>query len=160
MAIEKGELRRVMGHFATGVTVVTTSCEGRHYGLTANALSSVSLVPPLLLVCVDKQAESYRSFEQGRVFTVNILAADQEDLSRRFAKSGRDEPDKFEAVSHKIGANGAPILHGVLAYLECKVVAAHDAGDHTIYVGEVEEAATTEGKPLLFYRGGYRSLGD
>ena len=157
MAIGENELRRVMGHFATGVTVVTThGGGGRYFGLTANALSSVSLVPPLLLVCVDKKAESYASFEQSKVFTVNILAADQEDISRRFAVSGGD---KFEGVSYRVGANGAPILAGVLAYIECKTVASYEGGDHTIYLGEIKETGTVEGKPLLFYRGGYRSLG-
>jgi len=158
MPIEKTELRRVMGHFATGVTVVTTcGSNGRYYGFTANAVSSVSLVPPLMMVCVDKNAESYPSFEQSRVFTVNILSAEQEDLSRRFAVSGGE---KFEGVSYRVGANGAPILGGVLAHLECRVVSAYDGGDHTIYLGEIQEAETSEGKPLLFYRGGYRSLGD
>ncbi len=158
MAIEKNELRRVMGHFATGVTVVTThGGDGRYFGLTANAFSSVSLVPPLLLVCVDKKAESYPSFEQSKVFTVNILSADQEDISRRFAVSGGD---KFDGVSYRVGANGAPILGGVLAYAECKIVAAYEGGDHMIYLGEIEETGAVEGKPLLFYRGGYRSIGD
>jgi flavin reductase (DIM6/NTAB) family NADH-FMN oxidoreductase RutF len=158
MPIEKNELRRVMGHFATGVTVVTThGGQGRYFGLTANAFSSLSLIPPLVLVCVDKKAESYPSFEKSRVYTVNILSSEQEDLSRRFAVSGGD---KFEGVAYRIGANGAPILQGALAHIECKIVGAHDGGDHTIYVGEVVEAETSEGKPLLFYRGGYRSLGD
>jgi len=158
MPIEKTELRRVMGHFATGVTVVTTcGSNGRYHGFTANAVSSVSLAPPLMMVCVDKNAESYSSFEQSRVFTVNILSAEQEDLSRRFAVSGGE---KFEGVSYRVGANGAPILGGVLAHLECRVVSAYDGGDHTIYLGEIQEAEASEGKPLLFYRGGYRSLGD
>jgi flavin reductase (DIM6/NTAB) family NADH-FMN oxidoreductase RutF len=158
MAIEKNELRRVMGHFATGVTVITThGGEGHYYGLTANAFSSLSLVPPLVLVCVDKKAESYPYFEQSKVFTVNILSSDQEDLSRRFAVSGGS---KFEGVAYRVGANGAPILQGALAHIECKLVAGHDGGDHTIYVGEIQEAESGEGKPLMFYRGGYRSLGD
>ncbi len=158
MPIDKNELRRVMGHFATGVTVVTTrGSDGRPYGLTANAVSSVSLIPPLLLICVDKKAESYPSFEQSRIFTVNILSAEQEELSRRFAVSGGE---KFEGVSYRIGANGAPILGGALAHIECTVTAAYEGGDHVIYLGEVQETETREGKPLLFYRGGYRSLGD
>src|SRR5262249_9497515 len=133
MPIEKNELRRVMGHFATGVTVITTfRTSGELHGLTANAFTSVSLTPPLLLVCVDKKAESYPCFEESRVFTVNILASDQEDLSRRFAVSGGQ---KFEGVAYRIGANGAPILNGSLGYIECKVAAVHDAGDHTIYLG-------------------------
>ena len=106
MAIEKNELRRVMGHFATGVTVITSiRSSGELHGLTANAFTSVSLIPPLALVCVDKKAESYPCFEESKVFTVNVLASDQEALSRRFAVSGGQ---KFEGVSYKIGANGAP----------------------------------------------------
>jgi flavin reductase (DIM6/NTAB) family NADH-FMN oxidoreductase RutF len=158
MPIDKNELRRVMGHFATGVTVITTlNKDGKIHGLTANAFSSVSLDPPLCLISVDKKAESYTSFEESRVFTVNILASDQEALSRKFAVSGGN---KFEGVAYRIGANGAPILEGALAYIECKLYAAYDGGDHTIYLGEVQQAEVTESKPLLFFRGGYREIGD
>jgi flavin reductase (DIM6/NTAB) family NADH-FMN oxidoreductase RutF len=157
MPIEKSELRRVMGHFATGVSIITTvSKDGQMAGLTANALCSVSLVPPLLLICVDKKAESYRHFEESKVFTVNLLSADQEDLSRRFATSGGN---KFEGVSYRKGANGVPIINDVLAFMECRIVSSHEGGDHIIHVGEIEEASTIEGDPLLFYRGGYRSIG-
>ena len=159
MPIEKNQLRQVMGHFATGVTIITTvNKEGQMHGLTANAFTSVSLDPPLLLISVDKKAESWPAFEESKVFTVNILADDQEALSRKFAVSGGN---KFEGVSYKIGANGAPILDGALAYLECKVTTAIDGGDHTIYLGEIEQAETSvEGRPLLFFRGGYREIGD
>jgi len=160
MAIDRNELRRVMGHFATGVAVITThAADGEYYGLTANALSSLSLVPPLLLVCIDKKAESYRCFDESKVFNANILGADQEDISRRFASNSMSGAKKFEGTSYRIGANGAPILTGVLAYLECRVTAAFDGGDHTIYVGEIEQADSIEGEPLLFFRGGYRSIG-
>jgi flavin reductase (DIM6/NTAB) family NADH-FMN oxidoreductase RutF len=158
MAIDKTELRRVMGHFATGVTVVTTvSKEGKLHGFTANAFSSLSLVPPLVLVCVDKRAESHDSFRESETFTVNILADDQEDVSRHFAVSGGE---KFQAVAYRLGSNGCPIINGALTYMECKLYAAYEGGDHTIYLGEVEEAETREGRPLLFFRGGYRALGD
>jgi flavin reductase (DIM6/NTAB) family NADH-FMN oxidoreductase RutF len=158
MPIEKNEFRRVMGHFATGVTVITTRrTNGELHGLTANALTSVSLVPPLLLVCVDKKAESYPCFEESKVFTVNILAHDQEALSRNFAISGGD---KFRGVAYRVGANGAPILDGTLGYIECRVVGSFDGGDHTVYVGEVEQAEVREAKPLLFFRGGYREIGE
>ncbi len=158
MAIDRNELRRVMGHFATGVTVITTrSTDGTPYGLTANAFTSVSLDPPLLLVCVDKKAESYPFFEQSKVFTVNILSDDQESLSRRFAVSGGP---KFDGVSYRMGANGAPILDGAVGYIECTLHAAYEGGDHTIYLGEIQQAETAERKPLLFFRGGYRALGD
>jgi flavin reductase (DIM6/NTAB) family NADH-FMN oxidoreductase RutF len=158
MAIEKNELRRVMGHFATGVTVITTlRASGELHGLTANAFTSVSLIPPLVLICVDKKAESYPCFEETKVFTVNILASDQEAISRRFAVSGGD---KFQGVAYRAGANNAPILEGALAYIECRVTNTIDGGDHTIYLGEVEQAETREVKPLLFFRGGYREIGD
>jgi len=158
MPIGKNELRTVMCHFATGVTIITTfNNEGTLHGLTANAFTSLSLVPPLCIICVDKKAESYPSFEESKVFTVNILRDDQEELSRKFAVSGGD---KFAGVAYHPGGNGAPILDHVIAWLECKVSAAYDGGDHTIYVGEIEEAQTREGKPLMFFRGGYRNLGD
>jgi flavin reductase (DIM6/NTAB) family NADH-FMN oxidoreductase RutF len=156
MPIERNELRRVMGHFATGVTIITTvSKDGVPFGLTANAFTSVSLDPPLLLISVDKKAESFPHFEESKVFTVNVLSEEQEGLSRKFAVSGGD---KFQGVAYHTGANGVPILDGMLAYLECKLYAAYDGGDHTLFLGEIEQAETREVKPLLFYRGGYRSL--
>jgi flavin reductase (DIM6/NTAB) family NADH-FMN oxidoreductase RutF len=158
MPIDKNELRRIMGHFATGVTVITTiSKEGTPYGLTANAFMSVSLEPSLLLIAVDKKAESYSYFEQSKVFTINILRDDQEGLSRRFAVSGGN---KFEGVAYHRGANNVPILEDTLAHIECRLYAAYDGGDHTLYLGEILEAETREGRPLLFYRGGYRAFSE
>ena len=158
MPIDKNELRRIMGHFATGVTVITTiSNESAPYGLTANAFMSVSLEPPLLLISVDKKAESYPFFEQSKVFTINILRDDQEGLSRRFAVSGGN---KFEGVAYHRGANNVPILEDTLAHIECRVYAAYDGGDHTLYLGQIVEAETREGRPLLFYRGGYRAFAE
>jgi flavin reductase (DIM6/NTAB) family NADH-FMN oxidoreductase RutF len=149
MPIEKNELRRVMGHFATGVTIITTvSATGQIHGLTANAFTSVSLEPPLLLISVDKKAESYPSFEESD---------SQEALSRKFAVTGTD---KFTGVAYRAGGNGAPILYGVIGHIECRLYATYDGGDHTLYLGEIIEAETREGKPLLFYRGGYRALSD
>lgn len=156
MAIDRSELRRVMGHFATGVAVITTrDLDGKPYGLTANALCSVSLDPPLLLVCVDKRAESHPAFGRSGAFAINILAREHEDLSRRFAVSGGD---KFVDVAHSSGVTGVPLLEGALGAVECRVVAEHDAGDHTIFIGKVEELVASEGDPLLFFRGKYRSL--
>ena len=158
MPIEKNHLRQVMGHFATGVTIITTLTKaGEIHGLTANAFTSVSLEPPLLLISVDKKAESWPAFEESKVFTVNILGEDQEALSRKFAVSGGN---KFEGVAYRIGANGAPIVEGVLAFIECTLYAAYDGGDHSIYLGEIQQAEIHEGKPLVFFRGGYRALGD
>lgn len=157
MAVDQQEFRGVMGHFATGVTVITThDGNGQLFGLTANAVSSVSLDPPLLLCCVDKKAESFAAFGASRVFTVNILSNEQEVLSRKFAKSGGD---KFEGVGYQVGASGAPILNDVLAHLECEVRYEFEAGDHTIFVGEpVSMAMDQETDPLLYFRGGYRNL--
>lgn len=158
MPIEKNQLRQVMGHFATGVTIITTfNKEGQMHGLTANAFTSVSLEPPLLLISVDKKAESWPAFEESKVFTVNILADEQEALSRKFAVSGGN---KFEGVAYRQGANGAAILEGTLAHIECTLYAAYEGGDHSIYLGEIQEAEVREGKPLVFYRGGYRAIGD
>ena len=156
MAFDKSELRRVMGHFATGVTIVTThDGNGRCYGLTANAVCSVSLEPPLVLVCVDKNAESHPAFEMSQAFVVNVLTAEQEELSRRFAVSGGE---KFVGLACRNGGTGTPIIEGALAHVECRVVAAHDAGDHTIYIGRVESGDVGNGDPLLFFRGKYHRV--
>ena len=157
MSVDPNEFRRVMGHFATGVTIITTHDGlGKHAGLTANAVCSVSLSPPLVLVCVDKAAESYSSFGASRVFAVNVLTDQQEVVSRRFAKSGGE---KFEGLGYRVGRTGAAILNDVIAHLECEVRYEFDAGDHTIFVGEpVEIAMDAEREPLLYFRGGYRSI--
>jgi flavin reductase (DIM6/NTAB) family NADH-FMN oxidoreductase RutF len=156
MPIDRSQLRHVMGHFATGVTVITTrDIDGKPNGFTANAVCSVSLTPPLLLVCVDKRAESHPALERSRLFAVNVLSLGHEEMSRRFAVSGGD---KFVDVPHRSGVTGAPILDGVLAAVECRVVAVHEGGDHTIYVGEVANLESAEGDPLLFFRGQYRRL--
>src|SRR5262249_6266304 len=157
MPVDQAEFRRVMGHFATGVTVITThDGAGKPSGLTANAVASVSLSPALVLVCVDKASESYPCFEASGVFVINILGDAQEGVSRRFAKSGGD---KFTGLGYRTGMTGAPILADVMAHLECEVRHAFDAGDHTIYVGEaIDIAVHGEDEPLLFFRGGYRNL--
>lgn len=157
MSVDQLEFRRVMGHFATGVTVVTThDGAGKFGGLTANSVASVSLDPALLLVCVDKKSDSYPMFAASSCFAVNILSNGQETLSRRFAKSGGD---KFTGVGFSTGVTGAPILSDTIAHVECRVKHAFDAGDHTIYVGEaVDLGVSSEQDPLLYFRGGYRNL--
>lgn len=156
MPIDRKELRRVLGHFATGVAIITThDTEGRHYGLTANAVCSLSLDPPRLLICVDKRSDSHAIFPRSGTFVVNILAHDQEELSRRFAVSGGD---KFRDLSHRVGVGGAAILDGAIAHVECRLVETLEGGDHTIYVGEIEDAHAADGHPLLFFRGGYHRL--
>ena len=156
MALDKSEFRRLLGHFATGVTVITTLDENKKpFGMTANAVTSLSLVPPLLLVCVDKSADCYTCFEGSKVFTVNVLAESQEAISRKFATKGIE---KFEGVGYRAGKNGCPVLEDAIAHMECRVTKAIDGGDHTIYLGEVDAGDAAEVAPLLFFRGGYRKL--
>jgi flavin reductase (DIM6/NTAB) family NADH-FMN oxidoreductase RutF len=157
MPVDQLEFRRVMGHFATGVTIVTShDGAGKLGGLTANAVASVSLEPPMVLVCVDKKSDSYPLFGASQTFAVNILAQEQETLSRRFAKSGGD---KFSGIGYRIGTTGSPLLSDTIAFLDCRIRHAFDAGDHTIYVGEaVDIAVESESDPLLYFRGGYRNL--
>jgi flavin reductase (DIM6/NTAB) family NADH-FMN oxidoreductase RutF len=156
MAFDARELRRVMGSFCTGVTVITTRDDaGRPFGLTANAITSVSLVPPLVLVCVDRKAESHAHFFASKVFVVNILSEGQEDVSRRFAVSGGD---KFTDVPCRPGRLGALVLDGTIAHLECCIVETHEGGDHVIHLGEVDHAEVHDGRPLLFFQGKYARL--
>jgi flavin reductase (DIM6/NTAB) family NADH-FMN oxidoreductase RutF len=156
MAIDKQQFRKVMGRFAAGVTVVTTVAEdGTPSGLTATAFTSVSLQPPLVLVCIDKNAESLASVRRSGVFAVNFLRAAQEAVSQRFAVSGGD---KFAGVSTRSGVTGAPLLADSLGYVECRTTDVHDAGDHFIFVGQVEAADAGEGEPLVYFNGAYREL--
>ncbi len=156
--LDPKELRRVMGHFATGVTIVTTkSGDGTPYGLTATAFTSLSLDPPLCIVCVDRRAESFAHFYDSKVFTVNVLVREQEDLSNRFAKSGGD---KFSGVPTVPGRHGAPLIAGALAHLECRITDTLEGGDHVIHVGRVEHVHTAPGEPLLYFQGRYRRLAD
>jgi flavin reductase (DIM6/NTAB) family NADH-FMN oxidoreductase RutF len=154
--IQPDDFRRVLGHFAAGVTVITT-CDGeaRPTGLTASAFTSVSLEPPLVLVCVDHNSNSYPTLVKSGRFAVNILRLEQEPISRRFASTLLD---KFETVPFHLSDLGVPLIDGALAHLECITVSAHAAGDHTIFVGQVEQASLGEGEPLLYYRGRYNRL--
>jgi flavin reductase (DIM6/NTAB) family NADH-FMN oxidoreductase RutF len=156
MALDPRELRNVMGHFATGVTVITTKDRsGKPFGLTANAFSSLSLTPPLVLICVDKTVDCYPCFEESKVFAVNFLSEDQEHLSRRFATKGIE---KFEGITSHPGVCGAPLLDGAMGHIECAIVNAYEGGDHTIYVGEIQAAAASGDRPLLFFKGKYYRL--
>lgn len=156
MGIGPDEFRHVLGHFASGVTVVTTwDADGRPTGLTASAFTSVSLEPPLILVCVDHKAQSYPALHASGRFAVNVLAVEHETLSRRFATT---DADKFNGVSYHPGPLGLPLLPEALAHLECRTVHAYSGGDHTIFVGEVEAAHAHDGEPLLYFRGDYTRL--
>jgi flavin reductase (DIM6/NTAB) family NADH-FMN oxidoreductase RutF len=156
MPVSKDDFRAALGRFVSGVTVITTLSEdGQPAGLTVSAFASLSLEPCLVLACIDKRASLHESLYEGKHFAVNILAEDQEHVSRRFASK---EQDRFNGTGYSEGANGAPLLDGALAYIECRVVHVYPGGDHTIIVGEVETVRIAEHKPLAYYRGGYSQL--
>jgi flavin reductase (DIM6/NTAB) family NADH-FMN oxidoreductase RutF len=155
--ISPDEFRQVLSHFASGVTVITIcDGDGRPTGLTASAFTSVSLEPPLILVCVDHKAQSYPALMAGKRFAVNILNLEQEAVSRRFATTKID--NKFEGVPFTLSPLGLPLLDNALAQLECETVNVHVAGDHTIFVGRVERSTANSGLPLVYYRGKYDRL--
>jgi flavin reductase (DIM6/NTAB) family NADH-FMN oxidoreductase RutF len=156
VAVTKDVFRQSLGCFASGVSVVTTrSSDGRLHGITVSAFSSLSLDPPLVLICIDKGASLHQQLEPGGFFAVNLLAEDQEAISRRFAS--RDS-DRFSGVEFTEGVTGPPLIKGSLACIECRVVDALPGGDHTIFVGEVVSTQVKEGAPLLYFRGKYCKL--
>jgi len=146
-----------MGHFATGVTVVTTGGDAGLHGMTANAVASLSLDPPLVLVAVDKRAITLDYIKKNQCFAVNILRLDQEELSRRFAVPG---PKDFSDLKTTEAATASPILVDCLAFLDCKVVEILPGGDHQIFVGEILAGEHHGGEPLLYYAAGYRRLAE
>jgi flavin reductase (DIM6/NTAB) family NADH-FMN oxidoreductase RutF len=147
------DFKRACGSFITGVTVVTTQApDGRLMGFTANSFTSVSLDPPLVLVCLHRNAPSLRAFRAGGGFSINVLGADQEWVSRHFA---RPADDKFATVPYRIGAAGAPLIEGCIAHIDCALEVSYDGGDHVILVGRVHGVATDDGSPLIFHRSRY-----
>jgi flavin reductase (DIM6/NTAB) family NADH-FMN oxidoreductase RutF len=157
MPLDPDTFRSVLGRFATGVTVVTTCDEkGRDHGMTVSAFSSLSLTPPLVLVCIDQSASMHRLLGSIKHFAVNILSSTQEPISRRF--SGKDD-DRFDGIGFTRGQTGAALLDDSLAWLECSVQETRPYGDHTLCIGLVETAqAFPQHRPLLYYRGGYATL--
>ena len=162
MSLSQTEFRRAMGSFATGVTVITVDHEGEVHGMTANAFASVSLDPLLVLVCVDQRARTHAHLHAKKRFGVNVLAEDQRMISEYYARAlityedaEREAGARFDRTKH-----GTPVLHGALAYLECRLHTAQDAGDHTIFIAEVEDVVVREGNPLLYFRSTYRKIGE
>lgn len=150
------DFRHVLGHFASGITIVTTrDGDGRPVGLTATAFTSASLDPPLVLICVDRNARCYVALEACDRFAVNILGSHQEALARRFAST---LDDKFGGLECHAGHLGLPLIPDALAHIECEKVSAYPGGDHTILLGRVEAVRAREGDPLLHYRGRYDRL--
>lgn len=157
MTIDPDSFRSVLGRFASGITVITSlDPEGRDVGMTASAFSSVSLHPPLVQVCVDRTASMFEALLQAERFGVNVLADEQEALSRRFASV--DSSHRFDGIGYTRGDSGVVLLDDALAHLECRIFSRVEAGDHTIFIGEVERATARDAKPLLYYRGGYAQL--
>jgi flavin reductase (DIM6/NTAB) family NADH-FMN oxidoreductase RutF len=156
MSLDPDAFRAVMGRFATGVTVVTaTDAAGRDRGMTVSAFASLSLVPPLVVMCIEQTASMHETLSTGAYFAVNILASTQERIARRFASTGAQQ---FEGIGYRNGENGPPVLNDVLASFECRRVSSTPAGDHTIIVGETVTASASDARPLLYYRGGFAQL--
>jgi flavin reductase len=162
MTLNSFEFRRAMGCFATGVTIITVSLDGEVHGMTANAFASVSLDPPLVLVCVDKRAITHTHLRQKKRFGINVLAEDQRAISEYYANPDRthERAEAEAGARFDRTAHGTPMLRGALAYLECRLHSAREAGDHTIFIAEVEDVVAKEGDPLLFFRGKYRRVGE
>jgi flavin reductase (DIM6/NTAB) family NADH-FMN oxidoreductase RutF len=147
--------RAVMGGFATGVSIITTTTpDGERHGMTANSLTSVSLAPPLLLICLTRGTRTADAVAQRGAFVVNILREQQDSLSNRFARPGEDHFAGVATIEH----DGLPILKGTLGYVVCRVDAVHPAGDHEIVLGAVEAVSLERGSPLVFYRGRYDTI--
>ena len=156
MSVNQDEFRATLGRFPSGVTVVTTkAADGSDQGMTVSAFCSVSLEPPLVLICIEKTASAYQALTTAPGFAVNILSAKQEQIARRFSTI---DIDRFGGVGFTRSSNGYVIIDDLLGVLECRRFALHDGGDHTIILGEVEETRVESGTPLLYYRGGYAQL--
>jgi flavin reductase (DIM6/NTAB) family NADH-FMN oxidoreductase RutF len=161
MALNATEFRRAMGHFATGVTIVTVDLDGEVHGMTANAFASVSLDPLLVLVCVDHSTRTHAHLHAKKRFGVNILGDDQRAISEYYANPERThEGAEAEGARFDRTRQGTPMLHGSLAYLECRLHSAQVAGDHTIFIAEVEDVVVNEGDPLLYFKSKYRRVGE
>jgi flavin reductase (DIM6/NTAB) family NADH-FMN oxidoreductase RutF len=162
MGVNTSEFRKAMGCFATGVTIITLDLDGEVHGMTANAFSSVSLDPMLVLVCVESLTKTHAHLHAKKRFGINVLGEAQRAISEYYARPERtheraeaEAGARFDRTEH-----GTPMLHGSLAFLECRLHSAQDAGDHTIFIAEVEDIVMRDGEPLLFFRGKYRKVGE
>jgi flavin reductase len=162
MTLNPVEFRKAMGAFATGVTIITVDLDGEVHGMTANAFTSVSLDPMLVLVCVDHSTRTHDHLHTKKRFGINVLGEDQRAISEYYARPERTHEHaeaeagaRFDRTSH-----GTPILHGAVAYLECRLQSSEQAGDHAIFIAEVEDVVVRDGDPLLFFRGKYRKVGE
>ncbi len=161
MKLTAADFRKAMGAFATGVTVITVDQDLEIHGMTANAFTSVSLDPMLVLVCVDHRARTHAHLQARKRFGVNVLSSRQRAIAEYYAKSS-EVHQHAEAAGARFDRTtlGTPVLHDALAYLECRLHTEQVAGDHTIFIAEVEEVVVREGDPLLYFRGKYRTIGE
>lgn len=157
MSVDAKEFRLALSHFTSGVTVVTTVARGKAYGMTVASFASLSLDPPLVLVCLEKGVQTHDAILESKHFAVSILRAGQQDVSNRFASRLEN---RFEGIAVKQGELGAPLIEESLAALECTLVDALPGGDHTIFVGRVEKTVVdVAAHPLVYFRSGYHELG-
>ena len=161
MSVSQAEFRKALACFATGITVITLDSENEVHGMTANAFTSVSLDPMLVLVCVDQRARTHAHLHAKKRFGVNILSEDQRAISEYYARPTRthDRAAEEAGAAFERTALGTPVLRGALAYLECRLHSAQDAGDHTIFIAQVEDVVANQGRPLLFFESKYRKIG-
>ena len=155
MPIDEARFKLAMSHFASGVTIVTTEHDGKPYGMTVASFASLSLRPPLVLICIEKSVKSHDVIAASRLFGVSILSEKQADISGRFATRMEE---KFAGVATRRGTLGVPLIDGALCSIECRVHSQFQGGDHTIFVGEVVESHVADGKPLVYFRSGYHNL--
>jgi flavin reductase (DIM6/NTAB) family NADH-FMN oxidoreductase RutF len=156
VSVDSLSFRRALGQFPSGVTVVTTrGAGGEPVGLTVSSFCSVSLHPPLVLVCIDRRSDANDGLRDSRHFAVSVLSEEQQEVSRRFAAPGRG---KLEGFAFLEGRHGLPLVPGALAHVQCKVRSRHEEGDHLVWVGEVIALAAHPGRPLLYHAGGYHVL--
>lgn len=153
MSVTQEQFRNALGSFASGVTAVTTKdANGKLLGITVSAFCSVSLSPPMVLICIEKTAGCHYAFEESNVFVVNILREGEAETSELFASV---VDNKFEKIDYSLGIEGVPVLKNALATLECRVKFSYHGGDHSIFVGEVENVSVDDGSPVLYFRGTY-----
>lgn len=153
--VDEGVFRNVVGHFASGVTVITTAAEGQLYGTTVSAVSSLSAEPPMMLICLNRTSVTHDAVASSGRYAINILSADQGEIARTFARKG---DDKFAGVEHIVTEHGLPLLSGALASIECVVAETASGGTHTVFLGRVLTAEARKGEPLAYYRGTFGKL--
>jgi flavin reductase (DIM6/NTAB) family NADH-FMN oxidoreductase RutF len=159
VSVDTVAFRHAVSTFGTGVTVITTGSDGVYHAMTANAFMSLSLEPITVLVSVEKSAHTYPIITRSGAFTVNILAEDQEEVSRTYASKAMQEYHDLKHADFTVGGNGVPKLAGCIAYIECRTIQTYDAFDHTLFIGEVQEAQVARDvPPLVYFRSAYRRL--